>query len=108
MNRDALRTILIVLTILGTAIPYYFLVSHVAHYGVDVNQMYHEVASSRLGSFGWVDVIISAIALIVFTLSTARVSRKQAGVVIASTLLVGVSAGLPLLFYFMLGSKQEI
>jgi predicted exporter len=57
--------------------------------------------STRIGAFFGLDVIISAIVLIVFILSEGyRRQMKSLWLPIAATCLVGVSCGLPL-FLFM-------
>lgn len=108
MKKETLRIVLLVLAIFGTIIPYSFLALHVLEHGTDVTLMYQEIAASRLGSFGWVDVIISAVTLVIFVLGTKIVSGRQTIAVVGSTLLIGVSAGLPLFLYFLLGSKYFV
>jgi hypothetical protein len=60
--------------------------------------------SSRLAAFGWLDVIVSALALFVLIFGDGRKQRvPHLWLPIVGTLTVGVSLGLPL--YLLL---QEI
>jgi len=61
-----------------------------------------EIASSRIAAFGWLDVVVSAIVLLVF-MFTDGVERRVAKLwlPVAGTLVVGVSLGLPLFLYLV-------
>jgi hypothetical protein len=60
-----------------------------------------ELFSTRIGGFFGLDVIVSAIVLLVFILAESRRSGvRPLWVPLAGTLLVGVSLGLPLFLYF--------
>ncbi len=87
-----------VMCVLGTVLPYAALVAWgVEHGGFDPAAMLGEVARSRLSTFAWLDVLVSAVVLIAFIgREGRRLSRRMLWAPIAATCLVGVSLGLPL------------
>lgn len=96
-----------IMCVLGTVLPYSALVAWgVENGGLDIGAMIAEVARSRMSTFAWADVLISAIVLICFIRSEGRrlsISRLWAPV--AATCAVGVSLGLPL---FLLMREREL
>lgn len=65
-----------------------------------------QAGANRIAAFAWLDVVVSAIALLVAAYSRKFISLRQAGIVTVLTLVAGVSAGLPMLFYFA-ASQEE-
>jgi len=104
MDTTKVKLVLLILCVIGIFVPYYFLVSHIAVQGMHLEQIYQEIAASRMALFGWVDVIISAIVLLLATFSVKGVSHKRTALVVLLTVGVGVSAGLPLFLYFLVDS----
>ena len=100
-TQKTLQFMFMTLFIIGVIVPYYFLISYIAHHGLDLGAIIGSIAADRMSSFAWVDVVISAVTLLLFSATSRAITRGQLPFVIASTLLVGVSAGLPLLFYFL-------
>ena len=76
-----------------------FIIEH----GLDVSLFAEQAAMNRIAAFAWLDVIITALTILVFVFGSGSLKSKQAASVAALTCLVGPSAGLPLLFYFLLG-----
>jgi hypothetical protein len=59
-----------------------------------------ELFADRIGAFFGMDVVVSAVALLVFTrIEGSRVGIRQRWIVIVAVLTVGVSLGLPLFLY---------
>ena len=59
-----------------------------------------ELFANRIGAFFGMDVVVSAVALLVFSrIEGARLGMRRRWVVIVAVLTVGVSLGLPLFFY---------
>jgi hypothetical protein len=85
------------LAALGTLLPYSLLIPWLAQHGFDPRGFIAELFSTRVGGFfGW-DVIVSAVALLLFILVQGRRDRvPHLWMPVAGTLLVGVSCGLPL------------
>jgi hypothetical protein len=85
----------------GAIIPYSQFVPWLGAHGLDAKGFLLELFSTRIGAFFGLDVIVSAIVLIVFILWEGRRLRISAlWAPIVATCLVGVSCGLPL-FLFM-------
>ena len=84
--------------IVGTVLPYAALGAWVVENGVfDIGAMVVEIADSRMSTFAWFDVLVSAVVLIAFIRSEGRrASISLLWVPIVATCLVGVSLGLPL------------
>lgn len=82
------------LCVLGAALPLFFFASFLADEGLDPQEFVDQVTGSDIAQFAWADVIVTAVAVLVF----AFVSRpRRWGLAAAATVLVGPSLGLPLL-----------
>ena len=91
------KYIYMILCAAGIILPYMQFVPWLIENGLDVSLLIQEIASSRLAAFGWLDVIISGLALFVFIYYDSR--KNGIGHIwlpILGTLGVGVSLGLPL------------
>jgi hypothetical protein len=92
-----LRHLYVFLCIIGAVLPYTQFIPWVIENGLNVSLLVDQIASSRVAVFGWLDVIVAALALFVFIISDGR--RHQVPglwLPIVGTLTVGVSLGLPL------------
>jgi hypothetical protein len=59
-----------------------------------------ELFSTRIGAFFGMDVVVSAVVLLVFSrIESARVGIRRRWLVLLAVLTVGVSLGLPLFLY---------
>ena len=89
--------IYIVLCILGTILPYAVFIPWLSQNGLNISQLVSEITASPVAMFAWLDVVISALALLAFIL-IERQSRKVKlfWLPIVGTFAVGVSLGLPL------------
>jgi hypothetical protein len=102
-----LKTIYLILCILGTVLPYSQFVPFLLEHGLDVNLLLEQLFASRISSSFGMDVFVSALILFVFIFGEgSRLKMKNLWVYVASTLLVGVSLGLPL-FLLMRQRKLE-
>lgn len=106
MQTKYLKNAFLVLTVAGVVIPYYALVPFLLEHGLDIQLFLSQAAASRIAGFAWLDVIVSAIVILLAAFSGQFVTKKQAGYITILTVVAGGSAGLPLLLYFML-QKQE-
>lgn len=92
-----MRKFYVLLTIVGIFAPMVFFVPWVMAHGLDIQKLLAEIAASKISAFAWMDVMVSAIALIGFILYERRTLNVPFfGLAIAATLMIGVSAGLPL------------
>ena len=103
-----IKNIYLVLCLLGIIIPYASFIPWVMENGLNVPLLLNQIASSPVASFGWLDVIVSAVALFVFIYSDSQKRKVQYWwLTIIGTLTVGVSLGLPLYLYLREISKNE-
>ena len=100
-NRTTLELVYLALAVAGALVPFAAFLPWLAEHGFDVPLFVQELFANRISAFfGW-DVIISAIVVIVAVIAgRGGFSARQRLAVIAGTLLVGVSLGLPLLLLF--------
>jgi hypothetical protein len=93
-----LKTVYLVLCVLGAVLPLWQLAPWLAANGLDVSLLFRQLFADRVGAFFGMDVIVSAVVLAVFVVSEGpRVRLRWLAVV--ATLAVGVSLGLPLFLY---------
>ena len=77
----------------------------IAHGGLDPRLFLADLFANRIGGFFGLDVIVSAVVVLAWTWDERRRRRlSHAWLPAAATLLIGVSAGLPLLL-FMRGEE---
>ncbi len=90
-----------ILCVLGIVLPCWQFLSWVAENGLALSQLIGEAASSRIGAFAWLDVLVSAVVLLAFIVyEVTRIKMNKLWLPITGTCVVGVSLGLPL-FLFM-------
>lgn len=95
-----LRHSFLLLSILGLILPFSQLVPWVMANGLDLHHMMQELFSTRIGAFFGLDVIVSALVVVLFVVVEGRLLRVRFWwLAILSTCLVGVSCGLPLFLY---------
>jgi hypothetical protein len=88
------------LAVIGTVTPYAKFVPWLIEHGLNLRLFVSELFSTRIGGFFGLDVLISAVTLIVFIRREgARRRLRLLWVPIAATCLIGVSCGLPLFLY---------
>nr|WP_244725526.1 DUF2834 domain-containing protein [Paenibacillus mangrovi]MCJ8012697.1 DUF2834 domain-containing protein [Paenibacillus mangrovi] len=86
-----------ILAVLGVVLPYSQFLPWIIQNGLDSSQLMREITQTRIGSFAWMDVLVSAIVLIGFILFEGkRRGMRFLWLPIVGTLVVGVSLGLPL------------
>jgi hypothetical protein len=95
-----MKTAYVFLFVLGCVLPLSQLVPWVLAHGLDPRLFVSELFANRIGSFFGLDVIVSAVVLLVWLWDEQRRRRlAHAWLPALATVLVGVSAGLPLLLY---------
>lgn len=86
-----------ILCLLGIVLPYCAFIPWLGEHGFNLTLLVEQAMGSSISAFAWLDVLISAIALIGFILVEAkRLRMARAFIPILGTCLVGVSFGLPL------------
>jgi hypothetical protein len=105
------KTLYLALCIAGVVVPYWQFVPWVLQHWLNLALFARELFSTRIGAFFGMDVVISAVALLVFTrIEGARVGIRRRWLVLVAVLTVGVSLGLPLFLYLReceLDSRSE-
>jgi hypothetical protein len=88
------------LCIVGAIVPYSQFIPWIAAHGFDLRLLVEQLFANRISAFFAVDVILSAIVLVVFASTDGRrLGIKHWWLPVLATLLVGVSFGLPLFLY---------
>jgi predicted membrane-bound spermidine synthase len=95
-----LRYVYLVFCIIGTLLPCWKFVPWVLDHGVNVPLLFDELFATRIGAFFGLDVIVSAIVLLLFVaVEGRRIALPLLWLPTIATLLVGVSLGLPLFLF---------
>jgi hypothetical protein len=95
-----LKTIYLVLCVLGVVLPYWQFLPWVAANGLNMPLFFQQLFANHIGAFFGLDVLVSAVALLVFARSeSARLGPRARWLTLLAVLTVGVSLGLPLLLY---------
>ena len=97
MNR---KTAYLLLCVLGAALPYSQFLPWALEHGLDLALFFRELFANRIGGFFGMDVLVSAVTLVLFVSTEGR-RRQMRGLwlPIAAVVTVGVSLGLPLFLY---------
>ena len=94
------KTFYLLLCLLGTILPYLFLVPFLREHGLDLRRLFEELFANRISSFFGMDVIVTTVCLWIFVYFEGRRSRiSHLWAPILASLTVGVSLGLPLFLY---------
>jgi hypothetical protein len=94
------KTLYLVLCLVGLLLPYSQFVPWVLQHGLNLPLFARELFANRIGAFFGMDVIVSAVALLVFTrIESARLGIRKRWLVVIAVLTVGVSLALPLFLY---------
>lgn len=93
-----LKTVYLVLCVLGAALPLWQLAPWVAANGLDVPLLFRQLFADRVGAFFGLDVMVSAVVLAVFVVAEGKRVRRG-WLALVATAAVGVSLGLPLFLY---------
>jgi hypothetical protein len=98
--RMKLRHVYLLLCVLGLILPYWQFVPWVMVHGFKMPLFFHELFANRIGGFFAMDVLVSAIVLIVFVaVDGRRLHMRSRWWAIIALVLAGVSLGLPLFLY---------
>jgi len=88
----------LVLCVVGTILPYSVFIPWLLDNGLDVARLV-EQASHPIAAFAWLDVIVSAVAVLARAGSQIARGQRRFWAVVIGTCAVGVSLGLPLYLY---------
>ena len=94
------KAIYLVLCVAGVLVPYWQFVPWVMQHGLNLALFARELFSTRIGAFFGMDVVVSAVTLLVFARTeSTRIGIRKRWLVLVAVLTVGVSLGLPLFLY---------
>jgi hypothetical protein len=95
-----LKTIYLVLCVLGVVVPYWQLGPWLAANGLNMPLFFQQLFANHIGAFFGMDVVVSAVALLVFVRTeSSRLDVPGRWLPLIAVLAVGVSLGLPLFLY---------
>lgn len=88
------------LCILGAVLPYSQFVPFLGEHGLNARLFLEQLFANRVSAFFALDVIASALALLVLVaVEGRRLGMRERWLAVVATLTVGVSLGLPLFLY---------
>jgi hypothetical protein len=100
VNAMKLKTIYLVLCVLGVLLPYWQLGPWLAVNGLNMPLLLRQLFTNQVGAFFAMDVVVSAVVLLVFARSEgSKLHVPGRWLPLAAVLTVGVSLGLPLFLY---------
>jgi len=105
----SLRSRYLLLCVLGTLVPYSQFVPWVMQNGLNLRLFVQQLFANRIGGFFGMDVLISAIALLMFArIEGGRLGVRGRWLPLIAVLTVGVSLGLPLFLYLRERRLEEM
>jgi Terpene cyclase DEP1 len=94
------KTVYLALCFIGAVLPYWQFVPWVAQHGVNLPLFVRELFANQISAFFGVDVLVSAVVLIVFMrIEGGRLNIPRRWLPVLAVLTVGVSLGLPMFLY---------
>src|SRR5215471_3950089 len=94
------KTLYLVLCLVGVLVPYWQFFPWLIQRGLNLELFARELFANRVGGFFGMDVMVSAVALLVFTrIEGGRLGIRRRWLVVLAVLTVGVSLALPLFLY---------
>ena len=101
-----MRTAYLLLAIAGFVIPYYFFLSFLLEFGLDLQELFGQLFANDIATFFAVDLIITAVVLLIYIMTeAARYGMGRRWVYVLATLLVGPSFAFPLFLYVREGKQ---
>jgi len=95
-----IKTLYLVLCIVGAVLPYWQFVPWAAANGLHMALFFRELFANRISAFFGMDVIVSAIVLVVFMRTESRrLGMTRPWLSVLALLTVGVSLALPMFLY---------
>jgi Terpene cyclase DEP1 len=103
------KTIYLLLCFLGVLLPYWQFVPWVVEHGLNLPLFVRELFVNQISAFFGVDVLVSAMVLIVFMrVESARLNIRRRWLPVLAVLTVGVSLGLPMFLYLREWSMEQV
>jgi Terpene cyclase DEP1 len=94
------KTMYVSLCFIGAVFPYWQFLPWLSRHGLSPALFFQELFVNRISSFFGIDVIVSALALLVFIpVESFRLGIRRWWFPLLATFVVGVSLGLPMFLY---------
>lgn len=95
-----MKKLYLLLTLLGISLPYGAFLPWLSNNGLNIPLLIEQAIANPISIFAWLDVVVSALALIAFILMEGKRAKvRHSWLAILGTLTVGVSCGLPLFLH---------
>jgi hypothetical protein len=102
------KSVYLGLCFVGFVVPYWQFVPWVSTHGLNLALFVRELFANRISAFFGMDVLVSALVLVVFMrIESRRRSIPRRWLPIIGLLLVGVSLALPLFLYLREQAKES-
>jgi Terpene cyclase DEP1 len=102
------KTIYLLLCVVGVVLPYWQFVPWVAANGLNMRLFVQQLFANRISAFFGMDVFVSAVALLFFVrVEHYRLGVRRRWLPLLAVLTVGVSLGLPLFLYMREGKLEQ-
>jgi hypothetical protein len=103
------KAIYLALCLIGALLPYWQFLPWVVEHGMNLPLFVRELFVNRISAFFGMDVIVSAVVLVVFMrVETARLSIRRRWLPVLAVLLVGVSLALPMFLYMREARLEQL
>ena len=102
------KIVYFVLCIFGVILPLTQFIPWLNEYGFDMPLLIQQISADRLSAFAWLDVLMSAGALIVFVVYETKKSNIKYGYFSLFGLGIGVSLALPLFLLLRECHKNKV
>ena len=93
------KNIFLGLAVIGLVLPYSQFLPFLIENGLIFPMIISEITGNRLSLFAWLDVVVTALVVIILVFDQKDRMRNW-WIPIIATLLIGPSCGLPLFLYF--------
>ncbi len=101
------KTIYLSLCVVGTVLPYWQFLLWLSEHGLNLELFFHELFINRISTFFGLDVIVSALALLVFiAFESSRHRIRNWWLPALAVFTVGVSLALPMFLYIREGETR--
>jgi hypothetical protein len=92
VNRMKIKTVYLILCVVGVALPYWQFLPWIAAHGFNMPLFLRELFANRIGGFFGMDVLVSAIVLLVFAATEGRrIGVRGRWLVVVAVCAVGVA-----------------
>ncbi len=92
-----MKLLYLLLCVAGTVLPWSQFGPWVMNHGLDVRQLVNEAFSGKISAFAWLDVLVSAVVVLVFVVAEGRrLGVRHLWAPFFGMFTVGVSLALPL------------